>query len=288
MMPGQCCLIPSNTFAKRSGAQLGVPWSLTTCRCTSVAPASKASCVDSICSDAAIGTAGLSFLPGTEPVIATVMMQGFVMAILQSRCGNRPSFRTRGNRDLDEIEVRVAYVDRSDRAGSSRLHHRTLHYFDSCACQFPDHLLEGCGSDEAQVQAAGHRHVRLGIELPAPFVQVDLLVAELEREALPGWRPESLKSHAEDLGIEADAGVLVAGGEDDVVDVVDHFPTTGSAAHFLSNFLRAFSKASCMLLKAASVPFIMAAHASTEALCSRRSSAIAASRFSRNCSSCFM
>ncbi len=82
MIPGQCCLIPSSTFAKRSGAELGVPSSLRTCRCTSVAPASKASCVDSICSDAAIGTAGLSFLPGTEPVIATVMMQGFVTAIL--------------------------------------------------------------------------------------------------------------------------------------------------------------------------------------------------------------
>src|SRR6266480_2224977 len=229
MIPGQCCLIPSSTLAKRSGAELGVPSSLRTCRCTSVAPASKASCVDSICSDAAIGTAGLSFLPGTEPVIATVMMQGFVMAILQSRCGNRLRFRTRGNRDLDEIEVRVAYVDRSDRAGSPRLHHRTLHYFDSRARQFPDHFLEGRRSDEAQVQAAGHRHVRLGIELPAPFVQVDLLVAELEREALPGRRPEFLQSHAEDLGIEADAGVLVAGGEDDVVDVVDHFPTTGSA-----------------------------------------------------------
>jgi hypothetical protein len=34
------------------------------------ASASKASCVDSICSEIAIGTAGLSFLPGSEPVIA--------------------------------------------------------------------------------------------------------------------------------------------------------------------------------------------------------------------------
>src|SRR5436309_1533114 len=101
---------------------------------------------------------------------------------------------------------------------------------------------------------------------------------ELEREALLGRRAEFFEPHAQDPGIDADAGVPVAGGEDDVIDAVDHF---------LSNFLRAFSKASCMLLRAASVPFIMSAHASTEAPCSRRSSAIAASRLSRNCSSCF-
>src|SRR3989442_4530497 len=207
-----------------------------------------------------------------------------VRASPASSCGRETSAgapmqesRRGGDRDLDEIEVRIAYVDRADRAGSSGLHHRALHYLDSRACQFRDHLFEGHASDEAQVQAAGHRHVRPGIELPAPFVQVDLLAAELEREALR--RAEFLQPHAEDLGIEADAGVLVAGGEDDVIDAVDHF---------LSNFLRAFSKASCMLLKAASVPFIMSAHASAEALCSRRSSAIAASRLSRNCSSCFM
>src|SRR5438093_7708388 len=187
--------------------------------------------------------------------------------------------RRGGTLELDEIEVRIAYVDRADRAGSSGLHHRALHYLDSRACQFRDHLFEGHASDEAQVQAAGHRHVRPGIELPAPFVQVDLLAAELEREALLGRRAEFFEPHAQDPGIEADAGVPVAGGEDDVIDAVDHF---------LSNFLRAFSKASCMLLRAASVPFIMSAHASTEAPCSRRSSAIAASRLSRNCSSCFM
>jgi hypothetical protein len=38
--------------------------------------------VDSICSATVIGTAGLSFFRGKEPVIATVMMQGWVMGFL--------------------------------------------------------------------------------------------------------------------------------------------------------------------------------------------------------------
>ena len=46
--------------------------------CTSEAPASNAAWVDSICSDGVTGTAGLSFLRGTEPVIATAMTIGFM------------------------------------------------------------------------------------------------------------------------------------------------------------------------------------------------------------------
>src|SRR5712692_10121991 len=46
---------------------------------TSEAPASNASCVDSICSAVVIGTAGLSRLRGTEPVIATAMTTGLMV-----------------------------------------------------------------------------------------------------------------------------------------------------------------------------------------------------------------
>ena len=44
-----------------------------------VAPASNAACVDSICSLMVIGTAGLSLFCGTDPVIATVIIQGVVI-----------------------------------------------------------------------------------------------------------------------------------------------------------------------------------------------------------------
>ena len=68
--------MPSSTAAKRSGAEVGVPSSLRTCRWTSVAPASNAAWVDSTCSATLIGTAGLSAFFGSDPVIATEMMQG--------------------------------------------------------------------------------------------------------------------------------------------------------------------------------------------------------------------
>src|SRR5918996_519336 len=76
IMPGQYLRIPSISRAKRSGSDVGEPSSLRTWQCASVAPASNASCVDSTCSATAIGTAGLSFLLGSDPVMATVITQG--------------------------------------------------------------------------------------------------------------------------------------------------------------------------------------------------------------------
>src|SRR6266576_2522256 len=78
-MPGQCCRNPSCSAANLSGSEEGVPSSLRTCRCAMVAPASNAACVDSFCSLMVIGTAGLSLFCGTDPVIATVIMQGVVI-----------------------------------------------------------------------------------------------------------------------------------------------------------------------------------------------------------------
>ena len=73
------CLIAEAFF---SGSELGVPSSLRTWAWQMVAPASKAAWVLSTCSGTVIGTAGLSALVGTEPVIATQMMQGLVMSAL--------------------------------------------------------------------------------------------------------------------------------------------------------------------------------------------------------------
>src|SRR5580765_4729501 len=64
----------------------------------------------------------------------------------------------------------------------------------------------------------GARH-----EFLPPLVQVDLLAAELERQALLVRRAERLELHAQHVDIEVDARFLVPRGEHDVVDVVDHF-----------------------------------------------------------------
>src|SRR5262249_20919289 len=60
-----------------------------------------------------------------------------------------------------------------------------------------------------------------GRELPAPFVQVDLLVAELESQPLCAGRPELLDLHSEDFSIEMQAGFQVPRRQDDMIDMVD-------------------------------------------------------------------
>src|SRR5947208_3322787 len=79
IIPGQCLRTPSWMRANFSGSEPEDSSGSRTWMCTSEAPASKASCVDSICSDGVTGTAGLSFFLGTAPVIATVMMTGWAI-----------------------------------------------------------------------------------------------------------------------------------------------------------------------------------------------------------------
>src|SRR6478736_2563173 len=88
-MSGQCLRMPAWTAANRSGSEDGLSSSLRTWMCTSEAPASKASCVESICSAGVTGSAGLSFFRGTEPVMATAMTTGFMERFLCSALPNR-------------------------------------------------------------------------------------------------------------------------------------------------------------------------------------------------------
>lgn len=80
MRPGQCFSSPCFSRAKHSGSELGLPSSSRTWQWAMAAPASNASCADSICSGTEIGTAGLSALVGSDPVMATQMMQGLLTA----------------------------------------------------------------------------------------------------------------------------------------------------------------------------------------------------------------
>ena len=77
IIPGQCFSSPSFRPANFSGSDQGDSSELRTWQCAMVAPALKACCVDSTCSETEIGTAGLSTLGGSEPVIARQMIQGF-------------------------------------------------------------------------------------------------------------------------------------------------------------------------------------------------------------------
>jgi hypothetical protein len=55
-------------------------------------------CVDSTCSSTLIGTAGLSFLRGSDPVMATVMMHGVVMGYSLGNHDGASSVRTATDR----------------------------------------------------------------------------------------------------------------------------------------------------------------------------------------------
>jgi hypothetical protein len=73
--------MPLFNAANLSTSVDGEPSSLRTWAWQIVAPASKASWVDSICSLTVIGTAGLSLFFGNDPVIATQIMQGLAIGV---------------------------------------------------------------------------------------------------------------------------------------------------------------------------------------------------------------
>src|SRR5260221_681758 len=60
-----------------------------------------------------------------------------------------------------------------------------------------DDLVQRHRGDEAQIERPGHGDMRPRLELAAPLVQVDLLLAEAEREPLRGRRLEVRELHAE-------------------------------------------------------------------------------------------
>ena len=82
IMPGQCSTSSAFSRANRAGSAVGRPSSSRTWQCTIAAPASNAAWVLSTCSAIEIGTAGLSLLVGSDPVMATQMMHGLMRRTL--------------------------------------------------------------------------------------------------------------------------------------------------------------------------------------------------------------
>lgn len=87
-----------------------------------------------------------------------------------------------------------------------------------------DHVVQGHGRDEAQVQCARHGQVGFGLELVAAHMEVDFLMAEFEGLARHGRcaADKALQRHAHDAGVEVNAAILIEGGQYQVVEVVNH------------------------------------------------------------------
>src|ERR1700761_6622947 len=102
IIPGQCLRTPSWTWANKVGSLEGLSSGLRTWICTNVAPASNAAWVLSTCSAGVMGTAGLSALRGTEPVMATATTTGLMLRLLS--CHSYASPYQQERRHLLDIE----------------------------------------------------------------------------------------------------------------------------------------------------------------------------------------
>ena len=89
IMSGQCLRIPARKRAELVGIRRRRAVVVADVHVYERGAGFVAACVDSICSATVIGTAGLSFFVGTEPVMATVMMHG----VLIDRFGPLPRTR---------------------------------------------------------------------------------------------------------------------------------------------------------------------------------------------------
>jgi hypothetical protein len=118
---------------------------------------------------------------------------------------------------FDEVVVGVADVDGAEFADGSGALDWSFFDVDSQSGEIFDHLFERIEGDEAEIGGAGCGMLGLGIEFVAALVEVDLLVAELERFA----SVEFDQIHAEDFGVEVDGCVEAGHGEDYVVDLFD-------------------------------------------------------------------
>lgn len=121
--------------------------------------------------------------------------------------------------NLDQVQVGIAQVDGAQGMDGSRAAHRAFDDGRALGLQAGDHFVQRDGRDKAQVQRARHGQVGLGLEFAALDVQVDFLVAEPEGFAALA---EGLQRHAQEPDVEIHAGGLVRGGEDEVVEMVDH------------------------------------------------------------------
>src|SRR5262249_46313598 len=103
--------------------------------------------------------------------------------------------------DLDQVVVRVAEIDGSQRPDGAGTSDGTVLDGDAEAVQPLDDGLERLIRDDAEVAGSRRRVASLRLELVPGFVQVDLLLADLER---PSTAPERRCLDEEDVLVEPD------------------------------------------------------------------------------------
>ena len=119
--------------------------------------------------------------------------------------------------ELDEVAVRIAQVERAQRAHRAGARHRPQLDCDAGGAQLALDVLERAVDEQAEVGRPGLRTLRVRLELGARRVQVDLLLAEAQRQAPVA---EHLAAHAQAL-VEGHRGVEVGDGQHEMVEGAD-------------------------------------------------------------------
>ena len=84
--------------------------------------------------------------------------------------------------NLDQVEIRVAYVHGTDRACRTGSLNRALNNWPMLTLKVLDNLFEADTGDEAQIQCSRNRQMGFWLELMPPHMNIDLLIAVTERE----------------------------------------------------------------------------------------------------------
>src|SRR5690606_24461334 len=126
--------------------------------------------------------------------------------------------RLQGVGKFDEVQVRIAQVDRADRAGGTGPPDRALDNGHALLCAVLDDLFQWGGDDEAEIRRTWLRAFGLRLELAPGRVQIDFLATEGQR--LTPFA-ERHRLHAQHAAVEVRRDIDVGDGQDQVIEVAD-------------------------------------------------------------------
>src|SRR5688572_14832429 len=122
-------------------------------------------------------------------------------------------------RYFDQILVRIAHVDRAQGEARPGAIGRPFLDRDAFLLEVRDHLIERAIGEEAQVERPGRRRARLDAGFETGRMDIELVVAEPERDAVLAV---ALDFHPQHARVEVEAALEVARRDDDVVESLDH------------------------------------------------------------------
>ncbi len=120
--------------------------------------------------------------------------------------------------DFDQVHVRIAEVNRTDRPERAGAEHGSLHYRDILRADMSECRIQIGGGDEAEIGGAGGGMRGLRLELPSPLMQIDLLLPDQQS---PPPLAVADGPEAEHTRIEIAGDADVGNGEHKMIEPID-------------------------------------------------------------------